>query len=122
MLYETSSQALEAPVMMAAGMGMAAASLVFHMIRRLICAKLWLSLACDIMMGVVWSIIFCGALTAANRGSLRLYHILAAGAGAALFHGALGVPVRRICGNICRGAGAFRRKVCKNRFIQALIR
>ena len=122
MLYETASQALEAPLMMLAGMVMAGASLFFHMIRHLICAGRWLSLVCDILMGVVWSVIFCGALIMANRGSLRLYHILSAGAGTALFHAALDVPVRSICGKACMRWRDICRRIRQSRAMQVLLK
>ena len=122
MLYQTAFQPMEAPLMMLTGMVMAAAALLFHMLRHVICAGKLLSLISDIFLGTVWSAIFLTGLTIANRGSLRLYHILSAAAGAMLFHAAIGVPLRRITGRICRGAGCFAKKLCQNRVVQALIR
>ena len=122
MLYETASQALEVPFMMLAGMAMAGVSLLFHMIRHVICAGKWLSLVCDLVMGLIWSVIFCAAITIANRGALRMYHIFCTAAGAALFHSALGIPLRRICRAICCGAGRMKRGFCQNRLVQALLR
>lgn len=108
--------------MMLAGMVMAAAGLIFHMLRHVICAGRWLSLICDIFLGAVWSVIFLAGLVMANRGSLRLYHIFSAAAGAMLFHAAIGMPLRHIAARICRRARSLSKKLCQNRFIQALIR
>ncbi|MBQ4090446.1 MAG: spore cortex biosynthesis protein YabQ [Clostridia bacterium] len=122
MLYETSSQALEAPLMVLAGMGMGGVSLLFQLVRHVLCAGVWLSLICDMLMGVIWSAIFCGALVIANRGNLRLYHILSACAGAALFQAALGVPVRTVCGKLCIKWKHMADKARQNRLIRALIK
>lgn len=108
--------------MMLTGMVMASAGLIFHMLRHLICAGKWLSLICDFFLGIVWSVIFLAGLTIANRGSLRLYHILSAAAGAMLFHAAISVPIRHIASRICCRTSSLAKKLCQKRFIQALIR
>ena len=122
MLYETSSQALEAPLMVLAGMGMGGVSLLFQLVRHVLCAGIWLSLICDIIMGIIWSAIFCGALVMANRGNLRLYHMLSAGAGAALFQAALGIPVQTVCGKLCIKWKHTADKIRQNRLMRILLR
>jgi len=101
MLYSTSSQALQLPLMILTGMLIGGVSLVFRGIRRLICAGIWLSLICDILMGAVWAVIFCAGITVADSGRLRLFHVLAAAAGAAMFNAAFSAPVCRICRAAC---------------------
>lgn len=96
MLYHTASQPLQFALMLLAGMLISAATLGFAALRRLMCAGVLLSLICDLFLGAVWAGIFCGALVIASRGSLRAFHILAACAGAALFHSALAVPAGQL--------------------------
>ena len=122
MLYETAYQALEAPLMILSGMCMTAAAMLFRGLRRLICAGTWLSLICDAAMGLIWSIIFCTALTIASRGVLRLYHILCTAAGAALFRAAFGIPVIKICAFVQRTCEKLCRKLKRNRLMRALLR
>lgn len=55
------------------------------LVRRLICAGTWLGLLCDAIFGLGAGAIFCGALYVANYGALRLYAVLAALLGAAVF-------------------------------------
>lgn len=122
MLYATSYQALQLPLMLLTGMLMAAASLLFRGIRSLTCAGTWLSLICDILMGAVWGVIFCAGLWTADMGRMRLYHLLAAALGALLFHAAFCIPV---C-SFCRRAGSAVIKLCrvcaKNSFVRMLLR
>lgn len=122
MLYETAFQHMEAPLMMLTGMIMAAAGLAFQLLRHLICAGRWLSLICDMFLGAVWSVIFLFGLTIANRGNLRLYHILSAAAGAMLFHAAIGVPLKKIAARICLCARRCCAGLCQNRIIKVLLR
>lgn len=122
MLYTTAYQAYEVPVMLLAGMGMAAAGLIFRWIRHVICAGPLLSLICDMLMGCVWAAVFLAGLTAANRGSLRLYHILSAAAGAMLFQAAIGIPAVKIYRHICEKTGILCRTICKSKPGRFLLR
>lgn len=97
MLYYTVSQPLEFIALMLAGMALSAVSLIFYLARRLMCAGRWLSLASDLLMGVVWAIIVCFSLTLTCWGRFRLFHLAAMAAGAALFHAAMAAPLGRIC-------------------------
>lgn len=122
MLYYTASQPLEFIALMLAGMAVAAVSLLFSMARRLMCAGRWLSLASDILMGVVWAIILCFSLTLACRGRFRLYHLAAIAAGAALFHAAMAAPLSRICRFFRRAAAKILRCLRQNRVLRAVFK
>lgn len=118
MLYKTAYQALEAPLMMLAGMAMAAAAMLFRLLRRAVCAGKWLSLICDMLLGAVWSALFLAGLTAANMGSLRLYHMLSAAAGAMLFRAAVCIPARELSRRIRR----LIQNLAQKRLVKALVR
>ena len=122
MLYTTAYQAYEVPVMLLAGMTMAAAGLFFRWVRHVICAGPALSLICDIMLGAVWAAVFLAGLTAANRGSLRLYHMFSAAAGAMLFQAAIGIPAVKLCRKGCEKAGKVCRLICESRPGKFLLR
>lgn len=122
MLYYTASQPLEFIALMLAGMAMAAVSLLFSLARRLICAGRWLSLASDMLMGVVWAVIVCLSLTLACRGRFRLYHLAAIMAGAALFHAAMAVPLSRICSCLHRCASRLLTCLRQNRVLRVIFK
>lgn len=76
------------------------------LLRRLLSAGFWLSLAADIAFGVGAAAIFCAALVAANYGRCELYAVGGALLGFALF--AAGVfPLAR------RALGAAGKAVCR---------
>ena len=107
---------------MLAGMAMAAVSLLFSLARRLICAGRWLSLASDMLMGVVWAIILCLSLTLACRGRFRLYHLAAIMAGAALFHAAMAVPLSRVCVFLRRCVSRISARLRQNRVLRVIFK
>jgi len=122
MLYSTASQALEFPLLMLTGMLMAAVSLAFHTVRRLLCAGLCLSLICDIMMGILWALIYCAGIIAATGGQSRTYHILSAALGAGIFHGAMALPLRKSAALLHLLLCSCRKTVSKNRFFRAIFK
>lgn len=122
MLYYTASQPLEFIALMLAGMAVAAVSLLFSMARRLMCAGRWLSLASDILMGVVWAIIVCFSLTLACRGRFRLYHLAAITAGAALFHAAMAAPLSRIYRFFRHSITKILARLRQNRVLRAIFK
>ncbi len=107
---------------MLAGMAVAAVSLLFSLARRLMCAGRWLSLASDILMGVVWAIIICFSLTLACRGRFRLYHLAAIAAGAALFHAAMAAPLSRIYSFFRRFFAKTLAHLRQNRILRAIFK
>ncbi len=122
MLYATHSQALQLPLLLLTGMLMGAASLCFRGVRRLICAGFWLSLVCDILMGIVWGIIFCAGVVIADNGRLRLFHIVSALCGAALFHVSFAIPALGIAARAYRLFARIGRCIAKNRLLRAVFK
>lgn len=91
-------------------------------VRRLLCAGFWLSLAADLAFGAGAAAVFCAALVAANYGALRLYAVLGAALGFALFAAGVYPPGRRAARAL---AGAARRifvKIRGFRWIKVIFR
>ena len=122
MLYSTHSQALQLPLIMLTGMAMGAISLCFRGVRRLVCAGFWLSLLCDILMGTLWGAVFCVGVAIADNGKLRLFHIVSALCGAALFHAAFTVPAGKLFSRISRHFAHTCRYLSKNRLLRAIFK
>ena len=89
--------------MLAAGAAIGAWYACLAALRRLLCAGAWLSLAADLAFGAGAAVIFCLALVAANYGRLRLYAVLAALAGFALFSAGVFPPAKRFAPALARG-------------------
>ena len=122
MLYSTHSQALQLPLILLTGMLMGAVSLLFRGVRRLICAGFWLSLVCDILMGILWGGVFCAGVVIADNGRLRLFHIIAALCGAALFHVAFAIPAAGLTSHIALFLERACRYLSKNRLLRAIFK
>ena len=94
-LYETVGQLQVFVWMLAAGALMGAWYAVTALLRRLLEAGTWLGLCADAAFGLGAGAIFCLALYTANRGQVRLYAVLAAMLGFALFAGGVYPPGKR---------------------------
>ena len=122
MLFSTAGQGWVFLWMLAAGALIGAWYALLAALRRLLCAGFWLSLAADLAFGAGAAAIFCAALVAADYGRVRLYGVLAALAGFALF-AALAFPPARAAAR--RVAGAVRRifvKIRSFRWIKVIFR
>ena len=71
--------------MLAAGALMGGWYGAMALLRRLLAAGPLLSLAADVAFGLGAAAIYCAALVSANHGSFRLYTLIAAALGFALF-------------------------------------
>ena len=122
MLFATIGQGWVFVWMTAAGALIAAWYAALAALRRLVRAGTALSLAADIAFGAGAAAIFCAALTAANYGRLRLYALLAAALGFALFAAGVYPPGRRAARAL---AGRVRRisvKIRGFRWIKVIFR
>ena len=122
MLFSTIGQGWVFLWMLAAGALIGAWYAALAALRRLLRAGFWLSLAADIAFGVGAAAIFCAALVAANYGAARLYAVLGACLGFALFAAGVYPPGRRAAGAVAR---AFRRilvKIRRFRWIKVIFR
>ncbi len=122
MLYATASQALQVPLMILTGMLIGAVSLGFHAVRQLLCAGFWLSLICDIIMGLLWAVVFCAGVTIADSGRLRLFHVITAAVGTSIFYYAFSVPARRFCTSVQKRCILAAGSLSKNKVFRAVFR
>ena len=117
MLYITSSHLMEFPFMLITGMILFGICAFFAAARRLMCAGVWLSLGCDILMGIMLAAVFCISVTLAADGRIRLYHPLLTILGASITKAALCI----LSGKCSFPAGLLHR-LTQNRIIRALLK
>ena len=118
MLFATIGQARVFLWMLAAGAVIGAWYALCAGLRRLVQAGAWLSLAVDLAFGAGAAAIFCLALWTACYGQLRLYAVLSAALGFALF--ALGVfpPGKRAISALIRAFHRFIVTIRRYRWIK----
>ncbi len=122
MLFSTIGQGWVFLWMAAAGAVIAAWYALLAGLRRLLAAGLWLSLAADIAFGIGAAAVFCAALTAANYGRVRLYAVLGAALGFALFAAGVYPPCRRAARAVRRRMRLFLGKIRNIRWIKVIFR
>lgn len=96
MLFATVGQARLFVWMMAAGAAVGAWYMLTALLRRILTAGFWLTLACDLLFGAGSALILCAALVAGNYGQVRPFEILGALLGAALFGFGFVPPLRAL--------------------------
>ena len=113
MLFTTVGQGWVFVGMLFGGMAVGLWYALTALLRRVLRAGFWLSLACDALFGAGAAAILCAALVLADYGRVRLYALLAAALGFALFaagsFSALHRAARRCRGWLCRSFVTLRR-------------
>lgn len=122
MLFSTIGQGWVFLWMAAAGAVIGAWYALLAALRRLLCAGFWISLASDIAFGAGAAAIFCAALVAANYGQLRLYAVMAAALGFALFAAGAYPPARSAVRALTRAVRHFFVKIGRFRWIKVIFR
>ena len=122
MLFSTVGQGSVFLWMMGAGAVIAVWYGVCAALRRLLQAGFWLSLAADIGYGIGAAALFSLALYAANYGSLRLYAVLGAALGFALFAAGAYPPGRAAARALARAARHIFVKISRFRWIKVIFR
>ena len=122
MLFATAGQGWVFVWMVAAGALIGAWYALLAALRRVLSAGFWLSLAADVAFGVGAAAIFCAALVAADYGRARLYAVLGALAGFALFAAAVFPPARRAAAEVSGAARRIFVKIRSNRWIKVIFR
>jgi hypothetical protein len=122
MLYYTLSQAGEFAAMLLAGVAVGMVALAFSWLRKLMRAGFFISLACDLLMGLFWAIVVCVSLVVACRGRARAYHFIGMALGCALFLAAMSPLSRAVGRALGRAASAAARRLGKNPFVRALLK
>lgn len=93
MLFSTIGQIHVFLWMVGAGLAIGALYTLFATIRRLLCAGFWLTLLLDALFGLGAGLILIAAGLVASYGQLRLYELMGAAAGFALFEAGIAPPV-----------------------------
>lgn len=91
-------------------------------LRRLLAAGFWLSLAADAAFGAGAAAILCAALVAADWGRVRLYSILGAALGFALFAAGVFPPARRAWTALSRTLRHIFVKITRFRWIKVIFK
>ena len=108
--------------MLLAGAAVGLVTLAFSWLRRLMRAGFLISLACDVLMGLLWAILVCASLVVACRGRARAFHFLGMALGCALFLAAVSPLARAIGRGVGRAARTCVRRLSTNRLIRAILR
>ena len=122
MLYYTLSQPGEFAAMLLAGVVAGMIALAFSWLRTLMRAGFFLSLACDLLMGLLWAMVVCVSLVVACRGRARAYHFIGMALGCALFLAAASPLSHAVGRTVQRIARAGARRLMKNRIVRALLK
>ena len=92
------------------------------LLRRILQAGFWLTLACDLAFGIGCAAILLGFMVLGNYGQFRLYMLLGAAAGLSLFAFALASPLCRLVSLLERGGKQILTGIAKNRLIKVIFR
>ena len=122
MLFETIGQPRIFLWMLAAGMLIGAWYALLKGLRALLSAGVWLGLLCDVLFGLGAAALFCLALYAASYGALRLYAVMAALMGFAVFMLGACPPGRRALYVLKCTARRFFVKIRRYRWINVIFK
>lgn len=122
MLFATVGQGALFIWMMVAGMAVGAWYGMTALLRRVLQAGFFLTLACDLLFGLGSAVILLGFMIAGNYGQLRLFSVLGIVLGFALFMFALAAPVHRLLDLLVKAGRGFMSQLSKNRLIKIIFR
>lgn len=122
MLFSTVGQGALFLWMMLGGMAMGAWYALTALLRRILCAGFWLSLACDLLFGAGCAAVFILFSYAGSYGRLRLFDVLAAALGMALFYCAFHAPLAAIARSINHLAGRIRCACASSRLLRCIFK
>ena len=122
MLFSTISQPMIFVWMVLFGGIIALWYALVALVRRLMEAGFWLSLACDLVFGLGCAVILIAGLVSADYGRVRLYSLLGALCGAILTKYALISPMKTVFSYFSAFLQGIVTKLAKYRLIKALFR
>lgn len=122
MLFATIGQAQLFVWMMAAGAVIGAWYTLTALLRRILQAGFWLTLACDLLFGAGSAAILIAALVVGNYGRVRPFEILGALFGALLFGVGLAPPLRAAARRVRRAGQKIVTALGKNRLIKVIFK
>lgn len=122
MLFATVGQGQLFIWMAAAGAAIGAWYMLTALLRRVLQAGFWLTLACDLLFGAGSAVILIAALVAGSYGQLRSFEILGALFGALLFGLGLMPPLRALGRRLHRALRHIVARLTQNRLIKVLFK
>jgi len=122
MLFATVGQGALFVWMMLCGVVIGVWYALMALLRRILQAGFWLTLACDLAFGFGCAVILLGFMVLGNYGQFRLYMLLGAVAGIILFAFALASPLCRLLTWMKEAGGRIWAKITKNRLIKVIFR
>ena len=122
MLFATVGQGALFVWMMLCGVVIGAWYAMMALLRRILQAGFWLTLACDLVFGTGCAAILLGFMVLGNYGQLRLYMLLGAMVGLILFALALASPLCRLLSRLEAGWKQIKTQIAKNRLIKVIFR
>ena len=122
MLFATVGQGRLFIWMMAAGAVIGLWYMLTALLRRILQAGLWLTLACDLLFGAGSAVIFLAALIAGSYGQLRFFEILAVLSGAILVPLALSPPMKALQNTLMHASDRIKSSIAKNRLIKVIFK
>lgn len=122
MLFATVGQGALFIWMVVAGMAVGVWYGLIALLRRILQAGFWLTLACDLLFGLGSAVILLYFMITGNYGQVRLFSILGAALGFFLFMFALAVPMVRLLEMLEKALRHFMTKLSKNRLINVIFR
>lgn len=122
MLFSTIGQIYVFLWMVGAGLAAGALYALFAAIRRLLCAGFWLTLLMDALFGLGAGLILIASSLVASYGQLRLYELLGAVAGFALFQAGITPPVRSLAAGMLRILRRVFDRIANFRLIKVIFR
>ena len=122
MLFSTADQGSILLLMLGAGVLVGAWYHLLSLVRRLLEAGFFLSLAADLAFGLGAAAILTSALVAANYGQARPYMFLAAALGAGLYSAGVARPLRTLLRGLYRRGRGLAARLKDNRLIKVIFR
>ena len=122
MLFATVGQGALFVWMMLCGVVIGIWYALMALLRRILQAGFWLTLSCDLAFGVGCAAILLCFMVLGNYGQFRLYMLLGAAIGLALFAFALASPLCRLVFLLETGMKQIMTRIVKNRLIKVIFR
>ena len=122
MLFATVGQGALFVWMMLCGVVIGIWYAMMALLRRILQAGFWLTLFCDLAFGAGCAAILLGFMVLGNYGQFRLYMLLGAAAGLALFSFALASPLCRLVSLLEAAGKRIWTRIAKNRLIKVIFR
>ncbi len=122
MLFATVGQGALFVWMVVAGIAVGIWYGITALLRRILQAGFWLTLACDLLFGIGSAVILLCFMVAGNYGQVRLFSILGAALGFFLFMFSLAAPMGCLLEWLINKLRRFMTRLSQNRLINVIFR